>query len=113
MNTSFFKPNVPLLWSSTSIVLMVLVFSFTLPSLLVATFGFGPGDPEIATKLSSMMSKHEEIGARTQFMAHCILMVGRADYTDAALCSQFWIFTRQLDPIVAAAHIKREFDRAH
>ena len=61
MNTSFFKPNGPLLWSSTSIILMVLVLSFTLPSLLVAMFGFGPGNPEIATMLSSLMSEHEEM----------------------------------------------------
>lgn len=61
MNTSFFKPNGPLLWSSTSIILMVLVLSYTLPSLLVAMFGFGPGNPEIATMLSSLMSEHEEM----------------------------------------------------
>lgn len=61
MNTSFFKPNGPLLWSSTSIILMVLVLSFTLPSLLVAIFGFGPGNPEIATMLSSLISEHEEM----------------------------------------------------
>lgn len=61
MNTSFFKPNGPMLWSSTSIVLMVLVLTFTLPSLLVAMFGFGPGEPEIATMLSSLMSEHEEM----------------------------------------------------
>ena len=60
MNTSLFKPNGPLLWSTTSIVLMVLVLAFTLPSLLVATFGFGPGDPEIETMLSSLMTEHEE-----------------------------------------------------
>lgn len=61
MNTSFFKPNGPLLWSSTSIVLMVLILMFTLPSLLVAVFGFGPSDPKIETVLSSLISEHEEM----------------------------------------------------
>lgn len=61
MNTSLFKPNGPLLWSATSIVLIVLVLVSTMPPLLVAAFGFGPGDPELETMLDSLMTEHDEM----------------------------------------------------